>query len=254
MTEKDLIKQLKSLQEIKPSEDWSVSARESLINHIDASIENAQPVPATHKLQMLSDRLGALGKKAFAQTTWAMAGAFAIVLGLVAGVFLTPGVDTNVASEDLYKNGLALEASFAESMKKAEEVAAQKLTKEDAEFVAEKFETYKNNVEEAKTSGDGEKLEQAVTVAEKESEALTSAISETTETVTLAENLRNKTEERLASCEDETLTDEVTELLEEGGVRSLIDAHLLSLKCADIPPAEADAGLENAVEEENTDE
>ncbi|MDX1535962.1 MAG: DUF5667 domain-containing protein [Candidatus Spechtbacterales bacterium] len=263
MENKDLLKQLESLKEIKPKEDWATSARESLISHIDNSIESSSQNLINdssyfaRNWETLKDNFAVVMSHAKIAT----AGTLALFLGIIGGVFVAqdsvPGsalYPVKIASEDVHqivsRDKASLRASFAvERFDEAAKLATTKLSEEDAEEVSQKLEEYKNNIEEAKTSSTEEDLDVAVEVAKQDAEALTSIISESNDSVTLADNLRNKTEGHLANCEDEKLSTEISELLEEGGLSALIDAHLLALKCKDVPPAQADNGLDNATDD-----
>lgn len=237
MTDKDLIKQLKELQNIKPSQHRAISAREDLINHIDGSIAEHGYTTGTNRNPFSSFAFH------FSRATiWATAGTFAILLGVTSGVFMSqdsiPGstlYPVKIASEDVQgliaKDKASYNANRAsERLEETSKLASTKLSEEDAAYVAEKLTAYKENIETAKTSENKEDLEEATHDAEESSEALTSLISNPTET----KEFKVKVGERLAGCQEEKLAEEATELLDQGGLPALIEAHFLSIKCEKI--------------------
>jgi hypothetical protein len=237
MNDHDLIQQIQSLKAIKPSSQWAFSARANFVSILDADTKLSTP-----RIRQMAETRGFLSilrsATAFALTAFVLAavGASAVNQSLPgqplysakmalegAQTTVTPGADK-----------LNLKATFTERrVDEASQLASNKLSGEEADTLTQKLEGYRKDIAEVRESHDSDALSQKVAVVEEQTRVLAAAINDADSSDTFEKNLRNAVEGRLSECDDEDLVADAEELMEEGGVASLIDAHELSLRCAD---------------------
>ncbi|MEX0877579.1 MAG: DUF5667 domain-containing protein [Candidatus Spechtbacterales bacterium] len=257
MDDQTLRKQLKELKQIKPQEDWAVSARANLIAHIDASQEALNPHQSAVR-ESASIR-GSWFERTLAQPKWA--GAF--TLGIFALMVLSATMAQNslpgsplygakLAGEDLRSavtfsemDGTVLQAKYAErrvneisriaSTRFAAEGAAS-FNPELAEGVSEALESYKKDIALAKESGNKETIEKEVAQVNEKVEVWTSLVNEKDP----YEALNIQVSILMEACADEALLEESGLLLEEGGLRNIITAFELLNRCEEVEITSSD--------------
>lgn len=247
MQDKDLINKIQRLKTIQPNNDWAVSARQNLVNHIESS----QPSAISHLLKVFRSfnhlplAISHLPLASFFTPARMSAGfALTIVVLMVGSTILSqrslpgqPFYSVKIALESAQstvtpgsERRLNLQVSFAERrVAEVSQLASDKLNDEHIAVLSETLDAYREVLEEVT---DAEMLNETVALIQEQTRVLTVAINESDASATFEDNLRASIEERLTDCTDADFTAQITELLASGDVASLIEANELSVRCA----------------------
>lgn len=224
MYEKDTIKQIKGLKDIKPNADWAVSVRQELVNHI----ENTTPQPQRgifFEWNITNTRMAgaiALVVLVFTITTASLSqGSLSAPFKVLSGNF------ENFVENSTLEEGLLLQTILVERRVEQATELAVKLNASDQEFVIEKLTAYKQDINVAKDERNEEKTREIL----EEARFFTVVVSNSSNSFTFMQDLRLATQDRLAQCSDEAAQTEIQELLDEGDVVSLIAA--IEYKCSE---------------------
>lgn len=215
MEEKDVIRQFKRLKDIQPNKEWAVLARQNLLNHIEYEEKTR----------------GLLNLRVPAYLKLAATGAFALVAVLSAGFVLNQPKTVNIQSEYVL--------SAQDRVNEAKQLALSKLEAAEAQKVSDKLDNITLALEKDDSTANGpeekEMVEKKANEVGENAKVLTNIFSSSEDPVA---DLRASVEERLASCQDEKLATEISELLETGELPDLLDGHFAASACLlDEPPA-----------------
>lgn len=229
MKEKDLAKQLRELKNIRPQEEWAVSAREDLLNHIEKTEVSNNKYPISNIGHWLR------------QLRWTLAAALGVAVLMIASVvgaqYTAPGsplYPVKIASEKVRGFVAADDASFKASLierrvQEATELVSSTVSKDEADQVAQSLAGYSEDARQAEESGNEAAVNE---VANDVTEVMTVLQSNyEAEGGTIEEQLHARVENKISSCSNEELRDEVNELLKQDDLSGLFEAFRLASGC-----------------------
>jgi len=229
MTEKDFLKQLKQLKKIKPNKDWALSARRDLINHINVdSPKNLQANKLSPVVSWYQSRF--VGALVLAVIVMGMGSiAFAEKSPSAPFKILSKNLETLVAPDVQKETTLLYVALVEQRVDRVSERANEILQDEEGEdkdaqnqnIIAQAVKEYKEELEQARESGD----EDAIAEVREKAEILTNILpTEKISEEEFVDNLRKDAEAKLLVCQDQTLLEEIRESLDQENDRGLVRA------------------------------